>query len=422
LIFVNQARITRDALLPATRATGFAAAAVAQATTVDRLEYQGFDSRLQEKRMRGMKSVLFALAVSTVSAAALSAQDPNVYATVTAIDPTAVTQSRVVTLKNGATTTMTTYAAYQVVVTNNTTNALNNAYFNATAVNDTSPPVAVVFDSFVDTSGTVACNTPTTSLNCTLGNLAPKTTSATFLVIVRAPTSGAKISLSFSSGGYEGGSGPNSCCSYPGSNSGISLIDPTTDTTFNTHALSLLTKVGGTFFTGYAAVPSSTAPFGTRLNVPSNLTLPGGYSTALIDIPAVDPTCTSANLQNCQQSNLTIPTSSTDTTPLQFSPCDASDATTYDTCLNIILRVDSSQIKPGVKIGNVQIYYSHPDTTDPTTLVSEQVYPCSVSLALPCIRSSVYYKNKTVPGWSLELDGDFEWTVINDRNGSYKVF
>ena len=33
----------------------------------------------------------------------------------------------------------------------------------------------------------------------------------------------------------------------------------------------------------------------------------------------------------------------------------------------------------------------------------------------------VDYKNKKVPGWTPELDGDFEWTLINTENGFIKI-
>ena len=39
---------------------------------------------------------------------------------------------------------------------------------------------------------------------------------------------------------------------------------------------------------------------------------------------------------------------------------------------------------------------------------------------LPCILSSQCYKRST-PGWTLDLDGDCEWTLINSENGTLKI-
>jgi hypothetical protein len=53
------------------------------------------------------------------------------------------------------------------------------------------------------------------------------------------------------------------------------------------------------------------------------------------------------------------------------------------------------------------------DCASPTTPRADDV---------PCIAKRTFYKNSRTPGWTPELDGDFEWWLLNLKNGSYKVF
>ena len=40
---------------------------------------------------------------------------------------------------------------------------------------------------------------------------------------------------------------------------------------------------------------------------------------------------------------------------------------------------------------------------------------------LPWTRKRAY-RNKSVPGWTKELNGDFEWTFKSDGNGVFELF
>jgi hypothetical protein len=70
-----------------------------------------------------------------------------------------------------------------------------------------------------------------------------------------------------------------------------------------------------------------------------------------------------------------------------------------------------TQVKSAVQKGGGTVFVG--SCASPTTPRSDGV---------PCIAKRTYYKSSRTPGWTPELDGDFEWTLINLGNGSYKVF
>jgi hypothetical protein len=79
--------------------------------------------------------------------------------------------------------------------------------------------------------------------------------------------------------------------------------------------------------------------------------------------------------------------------------------------------MDALNIKPGTKIGSVIVYYEgNPigDCGSPTSPIADPA-------GTPCIAKRIYYKNRSVPGWTTDLDGDFEWQILNLKNGGYKV-
>ena len=113
------------------------------------------------------------------------------------------------------------------------------------------------------------------------------------------------------------------------------------------------------------------------------------------------------NFETCYKTTITIPGA--------FSPF-----------ISIDIREDSTNIRQGTQIGSVQIWYDYPDPADPTKTLSYPVGFCSTPTTplgngLPCIAKAVHYKNTSVPGWTLELDDDFVWTLINTLNGSYRL-
>jgi hypothetical protein len=131
--------------------------------------------------------------------------------------------------------------------------------------------------------------------------------------------------------------------------------------------------------------------------------------------PLTPEECTSGLFKPCFASTLAIPGI--------FGPTTTDPSIPY---LQITLRVDASTIKPGTKIENVWIQYiSDPDpVTGVVTMLQASKSGMCVNGAptapkTPCILSYTQYKTGgNVP---TELQGDYEWVFLNDRNGSYRL-
>lgn len=168
---------------------------------------------------------------------------------------------------------------------------------------------------------------------------------------------------------------------------------------------SLVISNGGDFFTGKNGATNSTSDvFSTSVHVPTLTTGAGTFTTATILEEPFSVGCT--NFKTCYGSQLTIPGN-------------------FDPYLTIVLRQDAANIKPGTKIETVLIDY-----TDDAGVLFKNIGLCASypnipyvpTAGVPCIAKRVYYKNNKVLGWTIDLDGDFEWTLINKKNGGYKVF
>jgi hypothetical protein len=184
---------------------------------------------------------------------------------------------------------------------------------------------------------------------------------------------------------------------------------------------SALPKSGGSFFTGTNATPNPSYPIATAATV-NSLAAPLQIPTITIEQNPLFDNCqslvSSGQILSCQISAITIPN-------LSYS----SDGTAG--WLSIKLRLDASQIVTNpFKIDQVRLYYK--DSTGNTSRIDNVLCPrfgtTSAGPILypngeqPCIANRVYYKNKAVPGWTSDLDGDAEWTIYVLKNGSYKVF
>jgi hypothetical protein len=203
------------------------------------------------------------------------------------------------------------------------------------------------------------------------------------------------VSFSGTSFYAEGTGGPTS----PPQNSTTTWTAPpvTLGTANPTLVKSALPKGGGNLFTGNGGISNGADPFATSVNVPPGQT----FTTAEISESPDGINCTN-NFSACFRSDITIPGS--------FSPY-----------LTIVLRQDASTILKGTKIESVTIQY-----------LGGSISPWDVGLCAspttprtdgyPCIAKRVFYKSRSTPGWTADLDGDFEWTLINLFNGSYKVF
>lgn len=299
---------------------------------------------------------------------------------------------------------LTTYVGYKVDISSDAanTNTINNIYFEAsTSVTD-----GAELATFSSAEG--ATCTPTnateTAVRCVIGQLTAGAAYPTVVLFFKAPVKVVndvadgetedRVVLTGTTYYAEGTGGPNS----PPDNSVNGWLPAGYPVTLGTASATLVKsgvpKAGGTFFTGDGSSTSSD-PFTTSVSVPPA----AAYTKALIFEEPLATNCT--NFVACWTSEITI-----DGT---FSPY-----------LTIVLRQDASNIKPGIKIGSTVIWYTGADNN------TVQVGDCSNATTprtdgLPCVAGRKHYKNKTVDGWTPDLDGDFEWTLINTKNGRLAI-
>lgn len=353
------------------------------------------------------------LNLSVVVAAALLAGTPAAFAGAGVITTAVAPLSDKVTYSNLDTPALTSYVGYTVLIANAGGNTINNVRFTGTTI-VADGQEAAEFDPTATVGATCAATVNPTgspanarSITCTVGTgqLTAGQSFPTFAVFFKAPvkdtvspTPLGSDSVGFSGSTYyaENDSGnnplPNSVVPWgPASSVQLGTFNPTL-------VRSAVTKNGGTFFTGKG---NGTDVFSTSVVVPAVAT----YTTAKIEQSTFVTGCT--NFATCYASQLTIPGT--------FSPY-----------LSIVLRQDSTNIKPGTKIESVLLEYV-PDGTPPPSYVSPFYLGLCASPTtprgdgLPCIANRTYYKSSKVPGWTPALDGDFEWTLLNIKNGIYRI-
>lgn len=330
----------------------------------------------------------------------------NLTTTVTPLTP-AVTYSSLATT-SPARPALDTYIGYAVSIANGGGNTINNISFTgSTLVTDLDEKA--VFSSAEGATCTTAAGG--TSINCAIGQLKAGVTFPTFVVFFKAPV---KDTASPLPDGSAAQCATTDCVAFGGityyaetTGGATSPVDNSvaewttgavTLGTFNpTLVKSAVPKSGGNLFTGSGGVTSGADPFATSVIVPAGTS----YTTAEILETPDGVNCTN-NFTACFRSDITIPGS--------FSPY-----------LTIVLRQDASTILKGTKIESVLIQY-----TDSSAVVHDLGLCASPTSprtdGVPCIARRTYYKSSRTPGWTPDLDGDFEWTLINLKNGSYKVF
>jgi len=351
--------------------------------------------------MRSLKSAVFFVAATLGTITSAFGGAGVITTTVTPLS-TNVTYSI-------ATPKLDTYIGYTVQIENAGGNTVNNIVFSAAAVVTDAQESA----TFSSAEGATCMVDPadSTSIRCTIGQLSASTSYPTFALFYKAP---AKDKISPMPDGALGDCGNTDCVSFSGityyaeGTGGLENSVPLNSTkSWSATAVALGTanpslvkssvpKGGGNFFTGSGGVTTGTDPFATTVSVPAAAT----YTTAQIEETpltlTIEPNC--SNFVTCYKSQIDIPTTA------DFSPY-----------LTIVLRMDAANIKKGTKIGGVAIYYEGAlvgECPNPTTPLADGV---------PCIADRTYYKNPSVPGWTSDLDGDFEWRILNLRNGGYKV-
>jgi hypothetical protein len=322
---------------------------------------------------------------------------------------------------------LTTYVAFNVgsgpfLFKNISGNTINRVTITFTATVTDSAEKLKLFAPQVYLAGLPGCTFPLTAQNalsfsCTIAQAKAGDSFPSFTVFYEAPakvTGGSgvgdapdtdkvklDIRVAYAERDNGGNPQPNSVVTIP-----METIDAVTLGTENpTLVKTAVPKSGGAFFTGISAVTTDNDRFATKLSVPEAVKV----SKAQID----EQTCGDGVnfFFTCWQAVLTIQdTAAEPPVPTNFSP----------NYLTIVVRQDAKNIRPGTKIDSVLIDYinddgvAYPaigDCASPTTPRTD---------GIPCIAARKHYKNRSVSGWTTALDGDFEWTLLNIKNGSIR--
>jgi hypothetical protein len=298
-----------------------------------------------------------------------------------------------------------TYVGYRMEVANVGGNTTNNVRVRGSAVT-VDGGVKLRFSS-AEGATCATTNVEGTDIECTLGQLRAGQAHPQFVVFFRtpvappAPTATQAVAFSGTTLYSEGTGGPdpvwaNSTQPWIADGS-VSLDAPS-----GVSVKSVVQRSGGMLFTGDGGISTAADPFTTSVVVPPSAT----FTTALITESAETVNCTFFTACNVSQVSI----------PGQFSPY-----------MTIVLRQDASSIVSGTKLGSVVVYYLD-DAAPPGTpymplgaCASPNTPNEGALYGVPCIAESKHYKSRKVPGWTLDLDGDFEWTILNRKNGGYKV-
>lgn len=297
-----------------------------------------------------------------------------------------------------------TYAGFLVRIVNGGGNTINNVRFVGSSTVTDAQERAL----FASLDGATGCQVGAdqTSLSCDIGQLRGGEAAPAFVVFFKAPV---KDTVSPTPDGQAGACASTDCLRFSGityyaeGTGGLENSTPQNSTapwsaevtlgTFNpTRVKSAVQKSGGRLFTGSGGLSVDADRFATTVVVP-----PGTLATTAEIAEISEPVC--SVLSECFSTVITIPG-------------------TFTPYLTIIVRVDAAAIPRGTKIESVTVQYEGGDVglcASPTTPRSD---------GLPCIAARRAYPGNSKQGSSfpVELENDFEWTLINTRNGSYKIF
>ncbi|HEX5638409.1 MAG TPA: hypothetical protein VFX81_01285 [Burkholderiaceae bacterium] len=346
-----------------------------------------------------VRGVVFLGAALGVSSAFAAAGDTS--AAVNAISQN-VTYSSAATAKAKA---LNSYIGYTATVSNSGGNTINNIVFEGT-LTVADPGEQPELSSWEGIASCVTVPVPNAPINqvtiqCPVGQVRAGATTPVFAVFFKAPIKDPVSPLPQGddtvtfAGRIITAEGTN----FPDpTNDSVDLWGPapvvTLGTANNFTVKSAVPKSGGSFFTGLGGISLSGDPFTTTVTVPPLTT----FTSAVIDETPL--TCTSGKFVTCSESSLTIPGT--------FSPY-----------LTVILRQDATNIVRGTKIETVLIKYTDDITNQVTYPVPDCIGGAPTGTGVPCILKRTYYKNKGVLGWTADLDGDFQWELINTKNGRF---
>jgi hypothetical protein len=349
--------------------------------------------------------MLAAAAIAVLpSVASAAPHDPTITVTLEAINDS-VTLSRPASNPAEA---LITFAAYRLTVTNNAASALNRIFLNAVANNigGTDP---VVFDSVIGPSSECA-GFGTTTLNCdTSISLAPRGGTTNFIVVVKSPATGTQIQIQWVAGGREGSGGGQGCCGTSGTAT-TNLIDATTNISFRENAQSFIKNTGGLLFTGDRWITKPADPITSFVEIPAGFFAPFALGQVHEQEVSGAPDCaTQAHFLKCYESGINIPS-------VDFS--NGGTVSPPSNFWRIVIRIDSSVIKRGTRIEDVLVRY----VDDSTTVSPVPLCATTSPETYPCITIRKHYRNKSVEGWTKDLDGDYELQFKHFKNGSWTLF
>ena len=308
-----------------------------------------------------------------------------------------------------------TFIGYRVTIANTGYKPIGNIRFSGTATVTAageSAPVASVDGA--------TCTINGSTLDCAIGRLEPGQTS--FVVFFNAP---AKATGSTLPDGVEGSCPTTDCVAFAGQTTQGDSDDDrwwhpencaTTAwgpvyvklATANPNSVeTAVPKTGGTVFTGNTGQVSAADPLTTTVVVPPGTT----FTTAKIVEASTTTQC--GVLTTCFTSDVTVPGT--------FSPY-----------LQIVLRLDGSAVPRGTKIGSILISYDGlviGDCASPTSPRSDGIPCIAARKTVPSSTSKPPPKPPKHGSYKSHDDDDcddgvqsFEWTLINTKNGSLKIF
>ena len=344
---------------------------------------------------------------------AANAASGDLLITTTALPP-AVSLTRLAIPGNKGSAYSSSYAAYQVTVTNQGGNTINQVVFGVTAtVLDTTntqvtgDPVGATYVPQAPSSSACTGNADGSSVSCTLGHMAAFQ-SNTFVLVFTAPTAGAKISLATTATYSESISpgAPPSTITVTDPTVYTALVDPSNDTQVNAEVMSYVPSFGTGVCTGVYCIPSGTNPGTAGIFVPS--TPLGGVATIGF---ATDP-----NNLSCAGG----------------FPCNVSTVTAPGlfSNLQVTLRRNPAFIAPGQKIAKTPVTYTFDNgtTVDISTnfctgySTNNPVPPVAgtdPASTVPCIAKEFAYPNNYKPNPA--LSGVFEWVIYSLHNGKFSM-
>jgi len=350
------------------------------------------------------KSALLA-GVLLIAAGPVLAGAGSVAVVVTPLSPQ-VTYSTLATTSPARAALQTT-VGYTITIANAGGNTINDIRFTG-SVSATDPGEVASFVSFDGGN----CTAVGTSVSCSIPQLKAGEGAPTFAVFFTAPV---KNPAGVLPNGVLGTCDVTDCLKFAGSlfyaeqDNGA---NPARNSVFAwtpayaalgtpsfTNVRSAVPKSGGSYFTGAGGITTPGDQFTATVVVPSGAT----YTTADITESSTTVTTNSScvDFLVCPKVQVTVPGT--------FSPY-----------LQIVLRLDSTYIPRGLSIDSVNLHYEGSPT--PLALCASPTMPNGgANAGIPCIAKRVYYRNRNVPGYTADLDGDFEWTLLNIKNGGYAI-